>query len=40
MKWEEVRKMYSEKWILFEALEAHSESEKRVMVRKQYLTIF
>lgn len=31
MKWEEARKIYSKKWILFEAIEAHSEEGKRII---------
>lgn len=31
MKWEEARKMYANKWILFEAIEAHSQDGKRVV---------
>lgn len=29
MKWTEARKIYPDKWLLFEAIEAHSESGKR-----------
>lgn len=31
MKWEEVRKIYADKWILFEAIEAHSKDGKRII---------
>ncbi|MFW5992370.1 MAG: hypothetical protein ACOCQN_04185 [Halanaerobiaceae bacterium] len=29
MKWQEVREKYPDSWVLFEAIEAHSESGKR-----------
>lgn len=31
MKWEEARKMYINKWILFEAIDAYSEDGKRIV---------
>jgi hypothetical protein len=31
MKWEEARKIYPGKWLLFEAIDAHSEEGKRVV---------
>ncbi len=31
MLWEEVRKAYPDKWIVFEAMEAHSESNYRIV---------
>ena len=31
MKWEEAREIYKNKWILFEAIEAHSEKGSRVV---------
>lgn len=37
MKWEEARKIYSEKWILFEAIEAHSEKHKKDKSREMYV---
>lgn len=40
MKWEEVRKIYSEKWILFEALEAHSEAGKRIVDDLSVVNVF
>ena len=30
MKWNEARKVYPNKWLLFEAIEARSEEGKRV----------
>ena len=31
MKWSEARKVYPNKWLLFEAMEAHSENGKRIV---------
>ncbi len=31
MKWEEIRKQYPDQWLLVEAIEAHSESGKRIV---------
>ena len=31
MKWNEARKVYPNKWILFEAMEAYSENGKRIV---------
>ena len=31
MKWNEARMMYPNKWLLFEAIEAHSEKSKRIV---------
>lgn len=31
MQWQEIRKYYPQKWLLLEALEAHSEHEKRIL---------
>ncbi len=31
MKWEEIRTHYPEKWVLIEAIKAHSEAKKRVL---------
>lgn len=31
MKWEGLRNKYPETWVLFEAVEAHSENGKRIM---------
>lgn len=30
MLWEEVRKSYSDRWVVFEAMEAHSDSNFRI----------
>ena len=40
MKWEEVREKYHDKWILFEAVEAHSEKGKRKVDNISILNIF
>lgn len=40
MKWEETRKMYSNKWILFEAIEAHSEGGKRIVDELSVINIY
>ena len=40
MKWEEVREKYPGKWILFEALEAHSEEGKRKVDNISILNTF
>lgn len=31
MKWEEIRQHYPSQWLLVEAVEAHSESDKRIL---------
>lgn len=31
MKWDQVRNQYPDSWVLFEAIEAHSDSGKRVI---------
>lgn len=31
MKWTDVRKIYKDTWVLFEALEAYSENGKRII---------
>ncbi|SHI06042.1 hypothetical protein [Clostridium grantii] len=31
MKWEEARNIYINKWILFEAIQVHSENGKRIV---------
>jgi hypothetical protein len=31
MLWEEVRKSYPDKWVVFEAIEAHSDSNYRIV---------
>ena len=31
MKWEEIRKYYPERWILLEAIKAHSEQDMRIV---------
>jgi hypothetical protein len=31
MLWEEVRKAYPDKWVVFEAIEAHSDSNYRIV---------
>lgn len=31
MRWKEVRKAYPEKWVVFEAIDAHSDSNYRIV---------
>jgi hypothetical protein len=31
MRWEEVRKAYPNQWLIIEALEAHSEADRRLL---------
>lgn len=31
MKWEEARRLYNDKWILFEAISAYSKNGKRIV---------
>ena len=33
MQWQEIREHYPRQWLLLEALEAHSEHEKRILDR-------
>lgn len=38
MQWQEIRKHYPEQWLLVEAVEAHSDAGKRILVFSLALT--
>lgn len=40
MKWEEARKIYPDKWLLFEAIDAHSEEGVRVVDELSVINVF
>jgi hypothetical protein len=40
VKWEEARKVYPNKWILFEAIEARSEESKRIVEEFSVINIY
>jgi hypothetical protein len=40
MKWEKVRENYPNQWVLVEAIEAHSESGKRILEQLAVLNTF
>lgn len=40
MKWNEVRKTYPNKWILFEALEARSVEGKRIVEELSVINVY
>lgn len=40
MKWKEIRNHYPSQWLLVEALEAHSEEDKRVLDEIAVVDIF
>lgn len=40
MKWEEARKIYPDKWILFEAIEARSEEGKRIIEEFSVINVY
>lgn len=40
MKWNEARKVYPNKWILFEAMEAHSEDGKRIVDELSVINVY
>lgn len=40
MKWEEARKIYPDKWLLFEAIEAHSDKGKRIVKEFSVINIY
>lgn len=40
MKWNEARKAYPNKWILFEAIESHSENSKRIVEELSVINIY
>lgn len=40
MKWEEIRTHYPKKWILIEAVKAHSEDNKRILDDIAVINVF
>lgn len=40
MKWDEARKIYPNKWLLFEAIEARSEDGKRIVDELSIINIY
>ena len=40
MKWSEARKEYPNKWLLFEAMEAHSMKGKRIVDELSVISVF
>lgn len=40
MKWEEARKMYDNKWILFETIEAYSQEGKRIVEELSVINVY
>ena len=40
MKWTEARKTYPDKWLLFEAMEAHSENGKRIVEELAVINVY
>lgn len=40
MKWYEARKIYANKWLLFEAIEARSEDGKRIVDELSVINVF
>lgn len=40
MKWNEARKIYPNKWLLFEAIEAYSEDGKRVVKELSVINVY
>ncbi|MFD3156723.1 hypothetical protein ACFIJ5_07665 [Haloimpatiens sp. FM7330] len=40
MKWEEARKIYVNKWILFESTDVHSEDGKRIVDELSVINVF
>lgn len=40
MKWTEARKTYPDKWLLFEAVEAHSENGKRIVDELSVINVY
>lgn len=40
MKWTEARKTYPDKWLLFEAIEAHSENGKRIVDELAVINVY
>ncbi|MBU5437155.1 hypothetical protein KQI42_03980 [Tissierella sp. MSJ-40] len=40
MKWNEARKLYPNKWLLFEAVEARSEAGKRIIDELSIINVY
>ncbi len=40
MKWNEARHIYSNKWLLFEAIDAHSEKRKRIVEELSVINVY
>jgi hypothetical protein len=40
MKWEEIRTYYPKKWLLIEAIKAHSEANKRILDDIAVINVF
>lgn len=40
MKWNEVRDLYKDKWILFEAIEAHSKEGMRIVEDMAVINVY
>jgi len=40
MKWEEIRTHYPKKWLLIEAIKAHSEANKRILDDIAVINVF
>jgi len=40
MKWTEARKIYPDKWLLFEAIEAYSENGKRIVYELSVINVY
>lgn len=40
VKWSEARKIYPDKWLLFEALEAHSKDGNRIIEELSVINMF
>ncbi|MHC6180187.1 hypothetical protein ACYUJ6_10090 [Clostridium sp. JNZ X4-2] len=40
MKWNGARKVYTNKWILFEAMEVHSEDSKRIVNELSVINVY
>lgn len=40
MKWNEARKAYPNRWVLFEAIEAHSDAGKRIVDELSVINVY
>lgn len=40
MRWNETRKIYPDKWLLFEAIEARSEEGKRIVLELSVINVY